>query len=394
MKLPVRTRPDVELPGLQATVRVERRTSLLLPRLRPGDIALVDHVDLDRATAAALVDAGVAAVLNTAPMISGRFPNLGPTVLLEAGLPVVDQLGTDALATVRDGARVRLDGADLWRGDTLVASGRRLDADLLEDELAQARAGMASQLESFLHNSTEFLRREQDLLLHGEGFPLLRTRIEGRPVVVVVEGPRAADELTAMRAFLREQDPVLIAVQRGADLLLRHRLKPHIVVVDVATDPQHLPSAKALRAARDVVARVDGGAGPASVERLERVGVRPSRLESGGTPEDAALLLADHASAAFIVGVGMHRSLEELLDGQRPGLAGSYLTRLKLGSRLVDARAVPALYAGRVRPVHLFLVLLAGLLALAVAVAVTPVGQEWFTELRSYIDSQLGGGSR
>jgi uncharacterized membrane-anchored protein len=381
MRMPVRQRSALDQPGIVGTARVERRTRVLLPRLRPGDVAVLDHLDLDRATAQALVDADVAAVVNASAMISGRYPALGPEVLVDAGILVVDGVGTDGLAAIADGSSVRIHEGTVYAGDTAVATGREVDAETVRDEMERARTGLATQLEMFTHNTTEFLRREEDVLLHGRGVPRLATRVAGRPVVVVVRGHEFESELERIRVFLREQHPVLIGVGRGADVLRAAGLRPDVVVVDATADESGMPHVKTLRAARDVVVRLDRGAGRTAVDQLERMGVRPLRFESGATPEDAALILADAAEAAVIVGVGMHATLDEFLDSQRSGLASTYLTRLKVGPRLVDAAAVPYLYAGRVRPRHLMLVLLAGLVALGAAIAVTPVGQEWADSL-------------
>jgi uncharacterized membrane-anchored protein len=389
MRMPVRQRPALDQPGIVGTARVERRTRVLLPRLRPGDIAVLDHLDLDRASAQALVDADVAAVVNASAMISGRYPNLGPEVLVDAGILVVDGVGSDGLAAIADGGTVRVHDGVVYAGDTPVATGREVDPETVRAEMARARTGLATQLETFTHNTTEFLRREEDLLLHGRGVPSLATRVAGRPVVVVVRGHEFESELERIQVFVREQHPVLIGVGRGADVLRAAGLRPDVVVVDATADESEMPHVKTLRAARDVVVRLDRGAGRSAVDQLERMGVRPLRFESGATPEDAALILADTSEAAVIVGVGMHATLDEFLDSQRSGLASTYLTRLKVGPRLVDAAAVPYLYSGRVRPRHLMLVMLAGLVALAAAIAVTPVGQEWADSLTAGLDDLL-----
>jgi len=356
-----------------------------VPRLRPGDVAVIDHVDLDRATAQALVDAEVAAVVNASAMISGRYPNLGPQVLVDAGVLLVDGIGLPGVAAIADGRPLRLHEGGLYDGDELVATGRTVDAATVAGELEAARAGLVTQIETLTHNSAEFLRREQDLLLHGRGVPRLRTRVAGRPVVVVVHGPEHERELALVRRFLREQDPVLIGVGRGADALRTAGFGADVVVVDASAGDAEMPSTAALRAARDVVVRTDRGAGTVASDQLERLGVRPLRFESAATPEDAGLILADAADAAVIVGVGMHATIDELLDRRRTGLASTYLTRLKVGPRLVDAAAVPHLYSGRVRPWHVLLVLLSGLVALAAALSVTPVGQDWLDTLQGLL---------
>lgn len=377
MRMPVRPRPALDRPGVEGPARVDRRTAALLPRLSPGDIAVLDHADLDRAVAQALVDAGVAGVVNAAPMISGRYPCLGPSLLVEAGVPVVDGIGLDGLAAIGDRQRVRIAGGAVLVDEVAVATGRTVDAEILAAELETARQGLTTQLATLTHNATEFLRREQDVLLHGLGVPRVGTRIADRPVVVVVPSHDHERELASVRTFVREQRPVLVAVGRGAETLRAAGLRADVVVMDASAEDTERPSAQVLKAARDVVVRADPGTGRAALEQLERLGLRPLRFDSSATPEDAALVLADVGQASIIVGVGMHATLDDFLDRRRAGLASTFVTRLKVGHRLVDATAVPQLYAGRVRPRHLFLVMLSGLVALAAAIGVTPVGQEW-----------------
>lgn len=379
MRITSRQRPATDLPGLVGPVRVGRRAESLAARLRPGDIAVLDHTDLDRTGARVLVDSGAVAVLNAQPMISGRFPNLGPQALVGAGLTVVDRLGTDGVAALTEGRTLRLHEGRVYDGETELASGRELDEATVEAEMATARTGLVTQLESLTRTSTEFLRREQDLLLHGEGLPRTATSYAGRSVVVVVGGPGHLEELRDIKPYLREQEPVLIAVGKVADELRERGHRPHVIVLD-AGDEADRPSATTLKAAVDVIIRTEPGR-PAGEESLERLGVRPLVLSTAATVEDAALLLADAGDARLVVGVGLHASLEDFLDRQRGGLASTYLTRLRLGPRLVDAAAVPRLYSGRVRPHHLILVMLAGLVALAASVSVTPVGQEWLDQL-------------
>ncbi|WP_244927891.1 putative cytokinetic ring protein SteA [Nocardioides sp. W7] len=379
MRLTSRQRHPTDLPGVVGTVRVGRRADTLATRLRPGDIAVVDHTDLDRVSARALIDAGATMVVNAQPMISGRFPNLGPEVLARAEVTMIDGIGADAFAAISDGREVRVHEGRVLVEEVELASGREVDLATIEAELEAARTGLVTQLESLTRTSTEFLRREQDLLLHGKGLPQTVTRFADRSAVVVVGGPEHEAELKAIRPYLKEQEPVLVAVGRVADELRARGYRPDVVVLD-ADDETDRPSAAALKAARDVVVRCSPGR-PSGAEGLERMGVRPLVFETTATAEDAALLVADAGDAKVVIGVGLHASLEEFLDRQRGGLASTYLTRLRLGSRLVDAAAVPRLYSGRVRPHHLLLVMLAGFVALAASVSVTPVGQDWFDQL-------------
>jgi uncharacterized membrane-anchored protein len=398
MKLPSRRRSaPPELPGVTGPARLDRRTGPLLARLRPGDVAVLDHLDLDRASAEALVEARVAAVVNASSFISGRFPNLGPGVLAEAGVPMVDDVGTGVFSRLKDGSSVRVHEGSLLVGGDEVASGRRVDADELASLLHDARAGLTSQLQSFTHNTTEFLRREQELLLQGEGIPTTRTRFEGRPALVVVRGYDHREDLRRLKRFVHEQHPVLVGVDAGADALLAAGHRPDVVVVGAqglasagsGQDTGSTVSDKALRGAREVVLHTDRSGHAAGADRLDRLGIRYLELAASGTSEDVALLLADARGADLVVAVGTHATLDEFLDRQRAGLASTFLTRLRVGPKLVDAKSVPQLYAGRVRLWQLVLVLLAGLVALGVAVASTPGGAEWWPTISAALSDAL-----
>lgn len=388
MRFSSRSRTVDDRPGVTGTVRIDRRTSALIPRLRPGDVAVIDHLDLDRGNAEAFAEAGVAAVVNVSEFISGRYPNLGPDLLARAGVVLVDGVGRDVFAKLREGSSVRVHDGALLVGDEVVARGQELSAGDIASKMEQARAGVASQLQSFTHNTTEFLRREQDLLLHGEGIPALRTRVAGRPVVVVVRGYDYREDLKRLRRFIKEQAPVLVGVDSGADALLSAGHRPDVVVVgaeglaqgSTAGERGDTVSDKALRSAREVVLHTDRAGRAVGSDRLERLAVRRTTLAASGSSADVALLMADASGASLLVTVGTHASLDQLLDRQREGLSSTFLTRLRVGPKLVDAKGVPQLYSGRVRLWQLVLVVLAGLIAVAVAVASTPVGEQWWSD--------------
>jgi uncharacterized membrane-anchored protein len=334
-------------------------------------------------------------VVNQAPMISGRFPNRGPQLLVDAGIAMVDQAqalgGGDLLSAVADGRRVSVSGGAVLVDDQVVAQGRDLTAEDVAEQLASAESGLSSQLHTLTHNSAEFLRREEDLLLHGEGIPRTRTRLRGRPVVVVAQGPDDAAELRTLRRYLREEKPVVVATGDGLAVARAAGLRPDIVVLGASTE--ELPPAKALRACRDVVvteAPRSSRAG-SGTDRFERMGVRVTPMQTTAAAADAALLLADAGGATPIVGVGLRGTLEEFLDGSREGIGSGYVTRLKVGPRLVDASAVPMLYSGRLRAPHAYLVLLVGLVAVVAAIATTDVGHQWALDLRDQLDQLLGG---
>jgi uncharacterized membrane-anchored protein len=397
MRFSSRSRTVDDRPGVTGTVRIDRRTSALIPRLRPGDVAVIDHLDLDRGNAEAFADAGVAAVVNASEFISGRYPNLGPDLLTRAGVVLVDGVGREVFAKLREGSSVRVHDGALLVGDEEVARGQELSAGDIASKMEQARAGVASQLQSFTHNTTEFLRREQDLLLHGEGIPALRTRVAGRPVVVVVRGYDYREDLKRLRRFIKEQAPVLVGVDSGADALLSAGHRPDVVVVgaeglaqgSTAGERGDTVSDKALRSAREVVLHTDRAGRAVGSDRLERLAVRRTTLAASGSSADVALLMADASGASLLVTVGTHASLDQLLDRQREGLSSTFLTRLRVGPKLVDAKGVPQLYSGRVRLWQLVLVVLAGLIAVAVAVASTPVGKQWWSDAGPELSAAL-----
>ncbi len=378
---------SLALPGVTGTARVGKPTSTLLPRLRPGDIAVIDHVDLDRDTATALVDAGVRAVVNASPMISGRYANLGPEVLAEAGILVVDQVGVGGADQIHDDQLIRVHDGVVYAaapdGDPEeLAIGRTVDLEQVRSEMELARSGLVVQLDTLAHTTSDFLRREQELLLNGRGLPALATQLGGRPVVVVAHAEHG--ELQAIRQFVREQAPVVVAVGAAADDVLGLSWVPDVVVV-TAGERGSVPSMDALRVATDVILLAPRGSSLAEQASIEAAGAVPRLVDSSATAEDVALLLADKYDAALVVGVGLHTRLEDFLDRQQAGRASSFATRLKVGSRLVDAGAVRSLYTARARSGHVVLVLLAGLIALLAAIAVTPVGQDWAATVVDYL---------
>lgn len=372
-----RTAPDTTF-EVQGPVRLVR-SARDVKRVRSGDVAVVDLPDLDRTTAEALRLRGAVAVVNTVQTSTGRYPNLGPQVLVGAGVPLLDAVGTALFTQVKDGDKVGLDGARLVRGDEVLAEGTLVDDELVEEMLSRGRTGMAVQLETLTANSGEYLRREHALLLEGVGIPELATSLDGREVVVVLSGPGSADELKAMRRYLKERKPVLVGVDSGADALVAAGYDPAVVVGDLSQ-----MSDRTLRAAGEIVV-TESRLHAQSDERLERL--QRTAVEFPGTSgsEEAALLLSDARGARVVVTVGGFGTLEEFLDSARSGGATRYLTRLRLGTKLVDARAMVGLHRPRFTLFQVLLVLLVAVVALGAALATTPVGAEWLESARDWL---------
>jgi uncharacterized membrane-anchored protein len=378
----LRSRPEPLVgPGVQGTARVDRRTKNLTKRLQPGDIAVIDHLDIDKVSADALVGCRPAAVINAAKSISGRYPNLGPEILLAAGIPLVDAAGPLVLTAVPEGARVRIDGAEIWVGDELVATGVRQDDESVSEAMDSARAGLNVQLESFAANTMEYLKKERDLLLDGVGVPDVRTVFDGRQALIVVRGYHYKDDLATLRPYIREYRPVLVGVDGGADAILEGGYIPDMIVGDMDS-----VSDRALTCGAEIVVHAYRDGNAPGLERVQALGIEPVLFPATGTSEDVAMLLADDKGASLIVAVGTHGTLIEFLDKGRSGMASTFLTRLRVGGKLIDAKGVSRLYRQRISNWQLTVLALAGLFALGVAMAATDGGQTAYGLIGARLD--------
>jgi uncharacterized membrane-anchored protein len=358
--------------GITGVARFDRRTSRLVGRLNPGDIAIIDHVDLDRVSAEALVAAKVAAVVNAQPSISGRYPNLGPELIVANGIALLDNVGSEIFAVIKEGTRIRLDDDTVFVGETPVAQGSRQDEETVAQLMEEARDGLSAQLEAFAVDTSEFMSRERHLLLDSVGMPEIQTKFANRHVLVAVRGYGHAEELKSLKHYIREFKPVLVAVDAGADALLEAGLTPHLIVGDMDN-----VSDEALRCGAEIVVHALPDGRAPGLNRALDAGIEPVTFPTSGTSEDIALLLADHGGAELIVTVGTHATLTEFLDKGRSGMASTFLTRLRVGGKLVDANGVTRLYRNRISAAALLLLVIAALGAIIAALAVSEAGRTY-----------------
>ncbi|TFV43565.1 putative cytokinetic ring protein SteA [Blastococcus sp. TF02A-35] len=357
--------------GVAGTARLDRRTKNLTKRLRPGDIAVIDHVDIDRVSADALVGCKVAAVVNAAPSISGRYPNLGPEILINAGIPLLDQVGKDVFGKLKEGTHVRLDGNTLVADDgTVLAEGTAHDAKSVAAAMTEAKAGLSVQLEAFAANTMEYMKRERALLLDGVGVPDVTTNLDGRHALVVVRGYDYKEDLHALRPYIRDYRPVLIGVDGGADALVELGYQPDMIIGDMDS-----VSDDVLRSGAEVVVHAYADGRAPGLARVQDLGVDAITFPAAATSEDIAMLLADEKGAKLIVAVGTHATLVEFLDKGRGGMASTFLTRLRLGGKLVDAKGVSRLYRSRISTAALVVLVLAAFVAIGSALAVSAAGR-------------------
>jgi uncharacterized membrane-anchored protein len=354
---------------VQGPARVDRRTKDMIPRLQAGDIAVINHRDLDRVAADGLIEAGVVAVVNCAQSISGRYPNGGPIRVVQAGITLLDDAGVELMDEVHEGDVVRLEHGELWRNGELLARGTVLDDTSIENAMESARAAIGTELERFAENTLEYIQKEARLTFEPLTLPPLHTRFEGRHALVVVRGHDYRSDLAALRSYIREYRPVLIGVDGGADALLEHGMKPDIIIGDFDSVSQ-----KGLACGAELVHHVHPDGRAPGRENLLEWGVDYHEFVAEGTSEDVAMLLAYESKAQLIVAVGTHATMVEFLDKGRPGMASTFLTRLRLGPMLVDAKGVSRLYEGRVRRLDIILLVAAALIAmLVVGIVAEPI---------------------
>ena len=354
--------------SIEGPAGVDTRTKRLVTRLTPGSVAVIDHEDIDRIAAEALVECRPCMVLNAASSSSGRYPNEGPLLIVAAGIPLVDGLGHDLMERVHDGDPVSVIGGEVYIEGDLIARGNRQTPESIAATHELSRASIGIELNRFVQNTVDYIQHSSDLLDDEVGVPDLGVDWSGRQVLIVVRGADYREDLALLRqnGYLREMRPVIVAVDGGADALIENRFTPDVIVGDMDS-----VSEGALRCGAHLVVHAykDGNAPGAA--RLDRLGLEHHLLAASGTSEDIAMLMAYELGADLIVAVGTHTSMVDFLDKGRAGMASTVLTRIKVGPILVDAKGVSRLYERRVRKRDLLLLVLAAVFAMAVIIAIS-----------------------
>lgn len=354
-------------PGLIGIARVDRNIDRLLRRVCPGDIVVLDVLDLDRITADALVEAEIAAVVNASSSVSGRYPNLGPEVLVTNGVTLIDETGPEIFKKVKDGAKVRLYEGGVYAGDRrLIRGTERTDHDIA-DLMREAKSGLVAHLEAFAGNTIEFIRSESPLLIDGIGIPDVDVDLRRRHVVIVADEPSGPDDLKSLKPFIKEYQPVLVGVGTGADVLRKAGYRPQLIV----GDPDQI-STEVLKCGAQVVLPADADGHAPGLERIQDLGVGAMTFPAAGSATDLALLLADHHGAALLVTAGHAANIETFFDRTRvQSNPSTFLTRLRVGEKLVDAKAVATLYRNHISGGAIALLALTMLIAIIVALWVS-----------------------
>jgi uncharacterized membrane-anchored protein len=370
-------------------VRMGRRTKLLVKHLRRGDVAVIDHLDLDRVSAEELIAAGVVAVLNCRASSSGSYPNLGPQLLVEADIPLMDLPDDSLFASVSDGDHitVRMHDQLVLLGDEVLTQGEVLTLERVRAETEERRYEIGEALERFAHNTIEHMREERELLAGKIEMPRFSTDFRDRPALVVVRGVDHQRDLRALRPFIRDVKPVIVAVDGGADAVLEAGFSPDMIVGDMDSASE----ATLHCGAELIVHSYPDGRAPGR-HRLEELGLQFKLVPAPGTSQDVAMLIAAEKGAELIVSVGSQFNLVEFLDRNRKGMSSTFLTRLRIGETLVDAKGVSRLYRPQPGLTPLLLVLLAGLIAVIAIVLMTPALRDVVDLLWLRLQLLLGSG--
>jgi len=353
--------------AVHGVARLGKRTKDLVKRLGTGDIAIIDHADLDPMAAEDLAASGVRAVINCSESTTGHYPNAGPLSLVEAGVRLVDVQDADLFEELGDGDPIVVDGGEVRSNGKVIARGEPLDVEALRSRLAEQQESVDAAIADFARNTVHYIEREPELLSGQLEFPETRTEFRDRHILIVVRGPTYRRDLRTLRAYIRDTRPLIVGVDGGADAILEAGLKPDVILgdMDSASDEALVSGAEL------IVHGYPDGRAPGQ-ERLEDLGLESVVIPAAGTSQDIAMLLAYERGAALIVSVGAHFNLEEFLGKNRAGMSSTFLTRLRIGETLVDAKGVSRLYRPSVTGPHMALFALASALLIAVVIVSVP----------------------
>jgi uncharacterized membrane-anchored protein len=367
MKFATRRKTTQHTSGeLEGVVRLGKRTKALTGRIQPGEMVIIDHADLDRVAAEGLVEKQVKAVINASKFSTGKYPNLGALVLCGAGISLIEGVGPTIFERVRDGDVLKLEDGTILRDGNVVAEGEVVDMEAAQASLDASKKNISAALESFAENTLQYMINERDFILEAIRLPEIKTEFAGRHVLMVVRGYGYKEDLASLRGYIHDFRPILIGVDGGADALLEQKLTPHVIIGDFDS-----VSTKALSCGAELVVHAFSDGVAPGAERLDALHLPYATFEAPGTSEDVAMLLAHEKGAELIVAVGARASMVEFMDKGRKGMASTFLVRLRVGPKLVDAKGVSELHRTEPRSWELFGLVGAALVTMLVIIGIS-----------------------
>ena len=359
---------------IEAPIKVDKKTKRLAKRLVGGEIAVINHTDIDEVAANSLVEGKIKLVINATQSISGRYPNKGPKILTDKNILIVDNVGQKLFDELKEDEVVEVVNGSIYKNKKLIGSGEVLDKNVVSKKIQMAHENLEQELDKFIDNTIDYAKKEKGLILGEVKIPKMKTDYKGRHVLIVVRGQDYKKDLSAILSYINEMKPILVGVDGGADALLEFGYTPDVIVGDMDS-----VSDEALRKAKEIVvhAYTDGRA--PGLKRVQDLGLEAITFPAPGTSEDIAMLTAYEYGAELIVALGTHSNMIDFLEKGRPGMASTFLVRLKIGSKLIDAKGVNLLYRSKLKFKYIIALILTGLFPILIAISLSP-------SIRQFID--------
>ena len=357
---------------VKAPIRVDRKTKKLAKRIQPGEIAVINHVDIDEVAANSLVEAKVKLVINAAESISGRYPNKGPGILTENNILIIDRVGEDLFNNVSEGETLLVEDGKIFRGDELIGEGDVLTREKVAVQIKLAYDNLGEELDRFIDNTIEYAKKEKGFILGEVEIPKVKTIYQGKQVLIVVRGQDYKEDLATMISYIEEVKPILVGVDGGADALMEFGYKPDVVVGDMDSVGD-----ESLKAAGEIVvhAYTDGRA--PGLKRVQELGLDAVVFPAPGTSEDIAMLIAYEYNAELIVALGTHSNIIDFLEKGRKGMASTFLVRMKIGAKLIDAKGVNLLYRSKLKIKYIWALIATALFPVLILASLSPKMQQF-----------------
>ncbi len=353
--------------NIKGLVKVDHKTKKLVKRLKPNDIAVINHEDLDEIAAKSLISKKVKAIINAKRSITGRYPNIGPYLLINSGITIVDNAG-DSVMNLKENSKVEIDAnGKIFCGQNFVAKGQILTKEQVESLLEKGKDNIENLLDKFIDNTLEYAKKEKFLIMGGVTIPETNTCFKDKHVLIVVRGNNYKEDLAALKAYIDEMKPVLIGVDGGADALIEYGYQPDMIIGDMDS-----VSDKALMACKEIVVHAYPDGRAPGLERINKMNLESKIFTAPGTSEDIAMLLAYEKGASLIVAVGSHSNMIDFLEKGRKGMASTFLVRLKVGSILVDAKGASKLYNQKLNPFYIASLFAAALIPIFIILRSSP----------------------
>lgn len=370
---------------MKGRVCIDSRTKRLASRLKPGDIVIIDHQDLDEVAGKMLLENKVKAVINMASSISGKYPNLGPKILLDNGIPVFDEADKNILTKIKEGDVVKIRNNNLYCNKEFVLKLKMLTREQLNSRLNIAQRNLKKELDRFIENTLEYAHKEKDIILDKILLPDIKTQLNNKHVLVVVRGKNYKEDLKAIKAYLEEVKPVMIGVDGGADALIEAGYTPDIIIGDMDS-----VSDIALKKCKEIIVHAYKDGRAPGLNRIKNLNLKCSIFPFPGTSEDIALLLAYEKKADLIVAVGSHSNPMDFLEKGRKGMASTFLVRLKVGSKLVDAKGVNKLYNTPLKTRYLLALVCSAFFPIAIIIFSSPQLQQLYRLIQLHLRIMFG----